>query len=101
MSLAAICRRADGSRVAGQGIGRQGQCRDDHGVPGLSTTVAEQAGAADAFKAAPDIKLVGTVYGFWSPPASKTEMVKFLATHPQKIDGIWAAAICPSRRAMP
>jgi len=61
------------------------------GVPGLSTTVAEQAGAADAFKAAPGIKLIGTVYGFWSPPAAKTEMVKFIATHPQQIDGVWAA----------
>jgi ribose transport system substrate-binding protein len=61
------------------------------GVPGLSTTVAEQAGAADAFKAAPGITLIGTVYGFWSPPASKTEMVKFIATHPQQIDGVWAA----------
>jgi ribose transport system substrate-binding protein len=58
------------------------------GVPGISTTIGLEAGSKSALDKYPDIKLVGTVYGFWNEATSKTEMVKWLATHPQKLDGI-------------
>lgn len=58
------------------------------GVPGISTTIGLEAGTKAALAKYPGIKIVGTVYGFWNEATSKTEMVKWLATHPQKLDGI-------------
>ncbi len=58
------------------------------GVPGISTTIGLEAGSKAALAKYPGIKIVGTVYGFWNEATSKTEMVKWLATHPQKLDGI-------------
>ena len=39
----------------------------------------------------PDVKLLGTVAGNWTPSVTSTEMSKFLATHPQQIDGVFDA----------
>ena len=58
------------------------------GVPGISTTIGLEAGTKAALAKYPGIKIVGTVYGFWNEATSKTEMVKWLATHPQRLDGI-------------
>jgi ribose transport system substrate-binding protein len=58
------------------------------GVPGISTTIGLEAGSKSAFDKYPGIHLLGTVYGFWNEATSKTQMVKWLATHPEKIDGI-------------
>jgi ribose transport system substrate-binding protein len=58
------------------------------GVPGISTTIGLEAGSKAALAKYPGIKIVGTVYGFWNEATSKTEMVKWLATHPQRLDGI-------------
>ncbi len=60
------------------------------GVPGISTTVSLEAGSKDVLAKYPDMRLLGTVYGFWNEATAKTEMVKWLATHPQKLDGIIA-----------
>jgi ribose transport system substrate-binding protein len=37
----------------------------------------------------PDIKIAGNFNGDWNNATAKTNMLKFLATHPQKIDGVW------------
>jgi ribose transport system substrate-binding protein len=58
------------------------------GVPGISTTIGLEAGSKAGLAKYPGIHIVGTVYGFWNEATSKTEMVKWLATHPQKLDGI-------------
>jgi ribose transport system substrate-binding protein len=58
------------------------------GVPGISTTIGLEAGSKAALAKYPGIRIVGTVYGFWNEATSKTEMVKWLATHPQRLDGI-------------
>jgi ABC-type sugar transport system substrate-binding protein len=61
------------------------------GVPGISTTVSTLAGA-QAGLAGTNIKTVATLYGFWSPAPAKTEVVKWLTTHPSTpIDGIVSA----------
>ncbi|MGH7072910.1 MAG: substrate-binding domain-containing protein [Stellaceae bacterium] len=58
------------------------------GVPGISTTVALGAGSKAAFAKFPGIHLIGTVYGFWRAGRAKSQMVKWLATHPQPLNGI-------------
>jgi ribose transport system substrate-binding protein len=58
------------------------------GVPGISTTVALGAGSKAGYAEFPDIHLVGTVYGFWRAGRAKGQMVKWLATHPGRLDGI-------------
>ncbi|MGH7072882.1 MAG: substrate-binding domain-containing protein [Stellaceae bacterium] len=58
------------------------------GVPGISTTIGLQAGSKAALAKWPGIHVLGVVYGFWNEATAKTQMVKWLATHPEKIDGI-------------
>ncbi|MGH7072881.1 MAG: substrate-binding domain-containing protein [Stellaceae bacterium] len=58
------------------------------GVPGISTTASLEAGSKAVLAKYPKIHLLGIVYGFWNEATSKTQMVKWLATHPEKIDGI-------------
>lgn len=58
------------------------------GVPGISTTVALESGSKAGFAKYPGIHLLDTVYGFWDGGAAKTQMVKWLATHPGRLDGI-------------
>jgi ribose transport system substrate-binding protein len=72
----------------GKALGGKGNVLILSGVPGISTTIGLEAGSKAALAKYPGIKIVGTVYGFWNEATSKTEMVKWLATHPQKLDGI-------------
>jgi len=64
-----------------------------HSIPGTSADIQE----TNAFKAAlalcPDIKLVGEINGFYSPPATKGATLQFLATHPQPVDGFGEVAV--------
>jgi len=59
------------------------------GVPGLSIATFSLAAAKQVFKSCPDIHIVGEVVGFFSQSTAKNEVLKFLATHPGKIDGVW------------
>ncbi len=59
------------------------------GVPGLSIATFSLAAAKQVFKACPDIHIVGEVVGFFSQSTAKNEVLKFLATHPGEIDGVW------------
>ena len=61
------------------------------GVPGISTTVSTLAGAEAGLAKTPDVKVVATLYGFWSPAPAKTKVLQWLATHPQQIDGVVSA----------
>ena len=71
-------------------IGGKGNVLDVQGVPGATNAIDFEAGVQDALKEYPDIKLVGSVNGMWSAPVTKTEVQKFLATHPGQLDGIVA-----------
>ena len=56
-------------------------------VRGLAGNPVEQAfeDAAEAdVKACPGLKIVGTVWGKWTNPTAKSEVVKWLAAHPGK-----------------
>jgi len=59
------------------------------GVPGLSIATFSLAAAKEIFKNCPNIHVVGEVVGFFSQSTAKNEVLKFLATHPGKIDAVW------------
>jgi ribose transport system substrate-binding protein len=59
------------------------------GIPGTPGSAFIQSGGDAVFARCPDIKVVANVVGQWSQSVAKTEMLKALATHPQKVDGVW------------
>ena len=93
-SVSAVTNYRDAGRVFAESvitqIGGKGNVLDVRGVPGATNAVDFEAGVQDAVAANPDIKIVGSVDGMWSAPVTKTEVQKFLATHPEQIDGIIA-----------
>jgi ribose transport system substrate-binding protein len=70
-------------------MGKKGNLLVVDGVPGLSIATFSLAAAKDIFKNCPNIKIVGEVVGFFSQSTAKNEVLKFLATHPSQIDGVW------------
>jgi ribose transport system substrate-binding protein len=70
-------------------MGKKGNLLIVDGVPGLSIATFSLAAAKEVFKNCPDIKVVGEVVGFFSQATAKNEVLKFLATHPGKIDAVW------------
>jgi ribose transport system substrate-binding protein len=85
--------RAAGAMVAKglfDQVGGKGNVLDVVGIPGAASSDSFDAGVQDAVKDYPDIKIVGKVAGKWTDQVAKTEVQKWLATHPDKIDGIIA-----------
>ncbi len=74
-------------------MGDKGNLVLTNGVPGLPGTVARRAGVRDVLKKHPGVHLLGEISGNWTPSVAKTEMVKFLATHPQRVDGVWDSGL--------
>jgi ribose transport system substrate-binding protein len=62
-------------------------------MAGVGPTVAEIDMFKQLAKANPQLKIVGIVYGQWTGSVAKSETLKFLATHPQKVDGVWSAGL--------
>ncbi|MDR3069723.1 MAG: substrate-binding domain-containing protein [Propionibacteriaceae bacterium] len=77
-----------GGKAVIESLGGKGNIVNIAGIPGVPLAVAEQFAIEDLMKEFPDVKHLGTVAGDWTPATTKTEMTKFLATHPQQIDGI-------------
>jgi ribose transport system substrate-binding protein len=83
--------------VTGAGLakimGGKGNVLWVHSIPGTSADIQE----TNAFKAAlapcPDIKIVGEINGFYSPPATKGATLQFLGTHPQPVNGFGEVAV--------
>ncbi len=61
-----------------------------NGQPGTSDTVAERTAFTEAAAAYPDIHVSGDLYGMWTGSVAKSEMLKFLATHPQPVDAVFS-----------
>jgi ribose transport system substrate-binding protein len=61
-----------------------------NGQPGTTDTVAEHEAFLEAAKANPDVKITGDLYGMWTGAVAKSEMLKYLATHPQAVDAVWS-----------
>ena len=71
-------------------IGGKGNIVVMNGQPGTANTLAQQQGLADAVASFPDIAVTGQLYGMWTPSVAKSEMLKFLATHPQPVDAVFS-----------
>jgi ribose transport system substrate-binding protein len=68
-------------------LGGKGNILDVHGIPGVDADTLVFTGAKEVFKGCPQIRSVGQVVGQFQPAVAKGETLKFLAAHPQKIDG--------------
>lgn len=58
------------------------------GIPGVAIGDAETFAVQNALKGHPGVTVLGNVAGMWTPSVAATEMTKFLATHPQPVNGI-------------
>ena len=58
------------------------------GIPGASASDSQNVGVLKALAKYPDIKVVGQVAGMWTDQVAQTEIQKWLATNPGKLDGI-------------
>ncbi|MDQ1042367.1 substrate-binding domain-containing protein [Streptomyces sp. V4I2] len=56
------------------------------GFQGLSAETIGYKAVKDVLAACPDMKVIGEVNGAYVPPVAKGELLKFLSSHPQKID---------------
>ncbi|MDR3069727.1 MAG: substrate-binding domain-containing protein [Propionibacteriaceae bacterium] len=72
-----------------QAAGGKGNFVAIDGIAGAPTSIAGQAAVAAVMAKYPEAKLLGSVAGKWQPAVVKTEMTKFLATHPQQVDGVF------------
>ncbi|MCY6379650.1 ABC transporter substrate-binding protein [Hoeflea prorocentri] len=71
-------------------VGGKGNFLLVSGIPGAASSESFDTGARRALEEFPDAKLVGQVAGNWTDQVAQTEVQKFLATNPAKIDGIIA-----------
>jgi ribose transport system substrate-binding protein len=69
-------------------MGGKGNMLVVNGIPGQASNDSVDRGIQAALQNYPDIKVIGTVAGQWTDQIAKTEVLKFLSTHPEKIDGV-------------
>ncbi len=69
-------------------LGGKGNVLLVSGIPGQASCVTWDYGAHKALEEYPNVKLVGTIQGMWTDQVAQVEVQKWLATHPQKLDGI-------------
>jgi len=69
-------------------IGGKGNVLLVSGIAGLASSDSFDKGALKALSEYPDIDLIGTVQGKWTDQVAQVEVQKFLATHPEQLDGI-------------
>jgi ribose transport system substrate-binding protein len=69
-------------------MGGKGNLLMVSGIPGTNVSDSFDKGALKAIAEYPNIKLVGTVQGKWTDQIAQVEVQKFLATHPEPVDGI-------------
>jgi ribose transport system substrate-binding protein len=74
-------------------LGGKGNVVLVNAIKGVPAAEAERKGALDAFKQSPGIKVIGEVYGDWTSSIAKAQMLQFVSTHPDKIDGVWQAGL--------
>ncbi|GGL94726.1 ribose ABC transporter substrate-binding protein [Nakamurella endophytica] len=78
-----------GAEAVAKAIGGKGDVLVVTGVPGVSAEATEQAAVDAVAKKYPDIKIVGTVAGNWTPAVAQAGVAKFLSTHQGTIDGVF------------
>ncbi len=76
------------AKAIAEKIGGKGNVLLVSGISGLASSDSFDKGALAALGEYPEIELIGTVQGFWTDQVAQVEVQKFLATHPQQLDGI-------------
>src|SRR3954463_16227679 len=69
-------------------IGGKGTVLPVRGIPGSPPDVEAAAAWKKVLAQCPNVKRAGDVYGNFIDANAKSETLKYLATHPQKIDGV-------------
>lgn len=64
-----------------------------HAIPGETEEINTTTAAKAVLKNCSDVKLIGEAYGSYSAAQAKSETLKFLATHPQKVDAVFQTAV--------
>jgi ribose transport system substrate-binding protein len=59
------------------------------GIAGHPIVVMERAGADESLAAHPNLKVIGSVNGNWTPSVTKSVVLQFLATNPNQVDAVW------------
>lgn len=72
-------------------IGEKGSLLRAQGIAGTPANNDALSGEKLALKSCPNVKVVGDVYGQFANAAAKSETLKYLGTHPAKIDGVTQA----------
>jgi|GEM_PF-3085389 len=82
------------AQVAGgtlHSIGGKGNVLRVEGIPGIPTSTFANLGFDAVLENCPDVKIAGTVTGFFQPATAQTEVQKFLATNPAGVDAVLQA----------
>ena len=79
----------EGEWISNQ-LGGKGNVLIMNGQPGTANTVAQETGFRNAVAAFPDIKVAGSLFGMWTGSVAKTEVLKFLATHPEPVHAVFS-----------
>lgn len=74
-------------------MGGEGQLLGVHGVPGVPIETDSFNGINAVLSKCPDIALDDSVVGNYNAATTKSEVQRYLSTHPQQIDGVVHAAI--------
>jgi ribose transport system substrate-binding protein len=83
---------ADSTSYMARLLGGRGRLLFVHGLAGSSPDVDSETGFKAVLKNCPGLKKAGDVYGQFVSSAAKAETLKYLATHPQKVDGVFQVA---------
>ena len=69
-------------------IGEKGNVVVIEGIPGYSASDSQNNGMLAGLKEYPDVKVVGQLAHNWTSQVAQKELSQWLATHPEKIDGV-------------
>ncbi|BCW44820.1 substrate-binding domain-containing protein [Arthrobacter sp. StoSoilB5] len=72
-------------------IGGKGNVLRVDGIPGIPASTFANLGIDAVLKNCPEIKVSGTVTGFFQPAKAQAEVQKFLATNPAGVDAVLQA----------
>lgn len=69
-------------------LGKKGDVLVVEGIPGTSTSDSLDRGIKMGLGESADIKIAGDIAGMWTDQVAQSEVQKWLANHPGKLDGV-------------
>jgi ribose transport system substrate-binding protein len=82
---------AEKARLLVEAMGGKGNAVMVSGIQGNPANAFFDQGAQLVFANCPDVH-VDTIYGQWDVATAKSEMLKYLTTHPGNVDGVWESS---------